>query len=49
MSDWSQRKSWNNDGMDPDWRPSPPPEPTDEQIIRNAVDVLRRKLLGREE
>lgn len=25
MSDhptWAQRKAWNNDGMDPDWRPS---------------------------
>lgn len=25
MSDyptWSQRKAWNNDGMDPDWRPT---------------------------
>lgn len=25
MSDyptWAQRKSWNNDGMDPDWKPS---------------------------
>lgn len=19
---WAQRKAWNNDGMDPDWRPS---------------------------
>jgi uncharacterized small protein (DUF1192 family) len=24
MSDWSQRKAWNNDGMDPDWRPETP-------------------------
>lgn len=26
MSDyptWAQRKAWNNDGMDPDWRPEP--------------------------
>lgn len=30
MSDYptqSQIKSWNNDGMDPNWRPSPLPEP----------------------
>lgn len=29
MSDyptWAQRKAWNNDGMDPDWRPDDPPQ-----------------------
>lgn len=44
MSEWSQRKAWNNDGMDPDWRPSPPPAPVDpvEKIAAWLEGLSRR-------
>lgn len=28
----SQRAAWNNDGMDPDWKPSPQPERKSEPL-----------------
>lgn len=37
MSDyptWAQRKAWNNDGMDPDWRPEPDKFVAIEAIMR---------------
>ncbi len=44
MSDyptWGQRKSWNNDGMDPDWKPK------ESSIIGNSTSEtskLKQKL-----
>lgn len=45
MSDyptWSQRKAWNNDGMDPDWKPEPTPENKKSSVykIKALVDSV---------
>lgn len=48
---WSERKQWNNDGMDPDWRPAPtPPRVTvgtklDDLLgaLEPLIEVLRRE------
>lgn len=40
MSDsptWSQRKSWNNDGMDPDWRPNS----SQQEVVANKQECPR--------
>lgn len=41
MSDWSQRKTFNNDGMDPDWRPT---QQDDETVPSVVIDSLRAQL-----
>lgn len=38
MSDYSQRKAWNNDGMDPDWRPSTPEAKPTQPIIADIFN-----------
>lgn len=44
MSDyptWSQRKAWNNDGMDPDWRPDHTPIETMGRKIDSLLYAAR--------
>lgn len=43
-STWSQRKAWNNDGMDPDWRPEPVDFPSMMKQLRAENAKLRAAL-----
>lgn len=44
MSDWSQRKAWNNDGMDPDWRPDPSVFRSETERLKEENAKLRKAL-----
>lgn len=37
---WAQRKAWNNDGMDPDWRPNTP------SVVSDPIKKLERLILA---